>query len=311
MTQDTIVVTAASIHPDAAALLSRYRVVYADVRAGEEALADLVRAEQPAAIMVRYGTISARVIGASARLRVIAKHGVGTDNIDKAAASALGIPVTAALGSNSQAVAELTLGLMFACARMIPWLDARMRAGHWDKDNYSGIELSGATLGLIGAGSIGRRVADVALALGMKVLVSDPHAAPGSLPAGVTMTDVDTLLAASRVVSLHCPLTPDTRHLLDARRLAMLGDRSIVINTARAGLIDEPALFEALQAGRLFAGIDCFEDEPLGPGSPWLTAPNTVLAPHIGGTTTTAFRQMGVMAAESILEHLAREPLTT
>lgn len=304
MNQTTVVVTAANIHPDAAALLAGQRVVYADVRAGEEALAELCRAEQPSAIMVRYGNISEQVISASSKLRVIAKHGVGTDNIDKAAAGRLGIPVTAALGSNSQAVAEHTLGLIFACARMTGWLDARMRAGHWDKDSYAGIELAGATLGLIGAGAIGKRVADVALALGMKVLVSDPYAAPGSLPAGVRMVDLEDVIAEANVVSLHCPLSSDTRNLLDAERLARLKDQAIVVNTARAGLFDEAALLAQLHAKRLHAGIDCFQDEPLGPDSPWLTAPNTVLTPHIGGTTTTAFRQMGVMAAASIVGHL-------
>lgn len=256
--------------------------------------------------MVRYGNISEPVIAASGRLKVIAKHGVGTDNIEKAAAARRGIPVTAALGSNSQAVAEQTLGLMFACARRIAWLDARMRAGHWDKDGYAGIELAGATLGLIGAGAIGRRVAQVALALGMQVVASDPYARPGSLPDGVRMVELDDLLPLSSVVSLHCPLTAETRHLLDARRLALLRDQAIVVNTARAGRFDEAALPAQLHAGRLHAGIDCFQDEPLGPDSPWLTAPNTVLTPHIGGTTVTAFRQIGVMAAQSILSHLGR-----
>lgn len=306
MSQEAIVITAASIHPDAAEMLGNYRVVYADVRAGEEALAQLCAQEQPSAIMVRYGNISENVIAASAKLRIIAKHGVGIDNIDQAAARKLGIPVTAALGSNSQAVAEQTLGLMFACARMTSWLDARMRQGHWDKDGYQGIELSGATLGLIGAGSIGRRVAEVALALGMNVLVSDPFAKPGSMPAAVQMCDLERLINESDVLSLHCPLTPDTRNLLSAERLARLKDQTIIINTARAGLIDDDALLKELHNRRLHAGIDCFQEEPLGHGSPWLAAPNCVLTPHIGGTTSKAFRQMGVMAAQSILEHLAR-----
>lgn len=306
MTQETVVVTAASIHRDAADMLSKYRVVYADVRAGEAALAKLCLDEQPSAIMVRYGNISDKVISASSKLRVIAKHGVGIDNIDQAAAGKLGIPVTAALGSNSQAVAEQTLGLMFACARMTSWLDARMRQGHWDKDSYLGIELSGATLGLIGAGSIGRRVAEVALALGMKVLVSDPYAKPGSMPVAVEMCDLERLVDESDVISLHCPLTADTRNLLNAERLARLKDQTIVINTARAGLIDDDALLKELHDRRLHAGIDCFQDEPLGMESPWLVAPNCVLTPHIGGTTSKAFRQMGVMAAQSILEHLSR-----
>jgi D-3-phosphoglycerate dehydrogenase / 2-oxoglutarate reductase len=304
MSPATIVVTAANIHPDAVALLAPHRVVYADVRAGEDALAALCAQEQPAAIMVRYGTISGKVMAASAQLKVVAKHGVGTDNIDKAAAARLGIPVTAALGSNSQAVAEHTLGLMFACARMTSWLDARMRGAHWDKDSYAGIELAEGTLGLIGAGSIGLRVARVAVALGMQVLVADPYTRAESLPPGVRLCDLDSLLRQSDVVSLHCPLTPETRHILDRDRLAALKDQAIVINTARAGLFDEAAMLEQLRAGRLHAGIDCFQDEPLRPGSPWLSAPNTVLTPHIGGTTSRAFRQMGVMAAESILAHL-------
>lgn len=306
MSKATIVVTAASIHPDAAIMLGDYRVVYADVRAGEAALEKLCADEQPAAIMVRYGNISQKVISASSALRVIAKHGVGIDNIDQAAARQLGVPVTAALGSNSQAVAEQTLSLMFACSRMTCWLDARMRQGHWDKDGYQGIELSGATLGLIGAGSIGRRVAEVALALGMKVLVSDPFAKPGSMPAAVEMCDLERLITESEVLSLHCPLTPDTRNVLNADRLARLKNQAIVINTARAGLIDDEALLTHLHNRRLHAGIDCFQDEPLGPDSPWLQAPNCVLTPHIGGTTSKAFRQMGVMAAQSILDHLAR-----
>jgi D-3-phosphoglycerate dehydrogenase len=304
MTQETVVVTAASIHADAVQMLGNYKVVFADVRAGEDALAELCQKEQPVGIMVRYGNISAKVISASKKLRIIAKHGVGTDNIDKQAAAALGIPVTAALGSNSQAVAEHTLGLMFACARMTSWLDARMRVGHWDKDNYLGIELAGATLGLIGAGSIGKRVAQVALALGMRVLIHDPYATKDSLPDGVELSDLEPLIRSSNVVSLHCPLNPDTRNLLDARRLAMLPDQCIVINTARAGLFDESALLHELHNGRLHAGIDCFQDEPLGNESPWLTAPNAILTPHIGGTTAMAFRQMGVMAAQSILAHL-------
>lgn len=306
MSKETIVVTAASIHADAVSMFSDYRVIYADVRAGEDALADLCRQEEPVGIMVRYGNISEKVITASPKLRVIAKHGVGTDNIDKKAAARLGIPVTAALGSNSQAVTEHTLGLMFACARKLTWLDARMKHGHWDKDNYLGLELRGATLGLIGAGAIGGGVATVALALGMHVLVYDPFAKPGSLPEGTRLiTDLDDLLKLADVISLHCPLTDRTRGLLNRERLASIKDGAIIINTARAGLFDEEAMLDELEAGRLVAGIDCFQDEPLKKDARWLTAPNTVLTPHIGGTTATAFRAMGVDAAKAILLNLS------
>jgi D-3-phosphoglycerate dehydrogenase len=140
--------------------------------------------------------------------------------------------------------------------------------------------------------------------MGMRVLVSDPFAKPGSMPTAVEMCDLDEIVRESHVVSLHCPLTPDTRHILNADRLAKLKDQTIIINTARAGLFEEATLLEQLHQRRLHAGIDCFEDEPLGSNSPWLSAPNCVLTPHIGGTTSRAFRQMGVMAAESLLAHL-------
>jgi D-3-phosphoglycerate dehydrogenase / 2-oxoglutarate reductase len=300
----TIVITAARLHADAAAMLADYRLIYADVHADEVELAKLCAREQPVALLVRYGRISENVIAAAApALRVIAKHGVGVDNIDKAAASARGIPLLAALGSNSQAVAEHTIALMLACARRVPWLDARMRAGHWDKEDYVGLELRGSTLGLIGLGEIGRRVARIASALGQNVLVHDPYA--NLAESGANASRLKDLLERSDVVSLHCPLTSETRSLLDSRRLALLKPGAIVINTARAELIDENALHDALRAGRLSAGLDCFLDEPPRPDSPLLGAPNVVLTPHIGGTTMAAFRAMGVGAARHILDVLA------
>jgi D-3-phosphoglycerate dehydrogenase / 2-oxoglutarate reductase len=304
MNNPTIVVTAADIHADAVVLLADYRLVYADVRADEVQLAQLCAHEQPVALLVRYGRISERVIAAAPALRVIAKHGVGTDNIDKAAAAARGIPVLAALGSNSQAVAEHAVALMLGCARKLPWLDARMRGGHWDKDGYAGLELCGSTLGLIGVGSIGRRVAQVAAAFGQQVVVYDPYIKPHDLPAGATPVDLDSLLQRADVVSLHCPLTPDTRSLLDRRRLALLKPGAIVVNTARAELIDEDALLEALHANRISAGLDCFIDEPQRPDAPLLRAPNVLLTPHIGGTTGASFRAMGVGAARHIVDAL-------
>lgn len=301
----TIVVTAASLHPDAVAMLAGFHLCHADVRATEAELAALCAQVRPVALLVRYGQISARVIRAAGpTLRVIAKHGVGTDNIDRQAATEAGIPVLAALGSNSQAVAEHTIALMLACARQVPWLDTRMRQGHWDKDEYAGLELEGATLGLVGAGAIGRRVGRIAAAIGMQLLVHDPHAPDELLPAGARRAGLESLLGQSDVVSLHCPLTPDTHHLLDARRLGLLPRGAIVINTARAELIDDTALRAALEAGHLRAGLDCHRHEPVPANEPLLQAPHLVVTPHIGGTTTAAFRAMGVGAARHILDTL-------
>lgn len=300
--RETILVTAAGLHHDAVAMLSGYELVYADVRSTEAQLAEMAAQCKPVAILVRYGNVSGRVMQAAGRqLKVIAKHGVGIDNIDSVSAKSMGIPVIAALGSNSQAVAEQAVCLMMACARRIVSLDARLRQGHWDKDAYEGLEVAGNVLGLIGGGAIGIRVANIANAIGMDVVLHDPYADRAKLPGFVKPMELEPLLEVAQVVSLHCPLTPQTRNLLNKERLAMLKPGAIVVNTARAGLIDENVLVQALQEGRILAGLDCFELEPLPPGSPLATAPNCVLTPHIGGTTTAAYRAMGVAAARNIL----------
>ncbi|ALM84076.1 hydroxyacid dehydrogenase [Bordetella sp. N] len=305
MTQETIVITEEKIHPDAVALLKDYRLCYAGERIDQDHLVALVEREQPVAILARYGKIDEQVLSASRKLKVIGRHGVGMDSIDLPAARRLGIVALAATGSNSQAVAELALGLILACARGISRLDARMHQGHWDKQSYMGLELSGATLGVVGCGSIGARVVRFAQAIGMRVLVSDPYLQADQLPAGTTKVELDELLKASDVVSLHCPLDDSTRNLLDTARLELLRKGAIVINTARAGIIDEDAVRAKLHAGDLFLGLDCFVDEPVNAGSPWVDTPNAILTPHIGGTTNGGLRGMAVGAARNILSVLA------
>ena len=304
MTNDTILITAPKVHPEAVELLGDYRLVFTDASVTEDKLVDLCATEQPVAIMARYGLFNERVLRASPRLKVISRHGVGMDAIDKVAAQRLGVAVEAAVGSNSQAVAEHAIGMMFTLARKLAWLDQRMRQAHWDKDGYLGLELSGATLGIVGCGSIGRRVTVFGLAMGMNVLVSDPYLALVDLPAGVAQVDLDTVLRRSDIVSLHCPLNDETRGMLDAEKLDVLKAGAIVINTARAGLFDERAMQSKLHEGRLSLGLDCFVEEPLPADSPWLSTPNSVLTPHVGGTTDGGMRGMGVGAARNILKHL-------
>ncbi|VTU21886.1 D-3-phosphoglycerate dehydrogenase [Variovorax sp. PBS-H4] len=306
MTTDTIVVTEAKIHPDAVALLAGYRLVYTGATFGQDELVALCEREQPVAILARYGRIDRRVLSASPRLKVVGRHGIGMDAIDQQAARELGIAAVAAIGSNSQAVAEHTLGLMLACARRIPWLNRRMHDGHWDKADYMGLELSGATLGIVGCGSIGARVMRIALAIGMNVRVCDPYIEPSTLPPGVVLCALEELLPLCDVLSLHCPLDDATRGLLDARRIGLLRQNAIVINTARAGLIDEAAIQARLRAGHLQLGMDCFAVEPMAEDSPWRDAPNAVLTPHIGGTTGGGLRGMAVGAAANIIKHLQR-----
>lgn len=304
---ETIVVTEETIHPDAVDLLKDFRLCYTGARFSQDALVELVRREQPVAILSRYGKISEQVQLASRKLRVIGRHGVGMDAIDQEAARRLGIEAIPATASNSQAVAELALGLILSCARSISWLDKRMHEGHWDKQSYMGLELSGATLGVIGCGSIGSRVVRFAQAIGMTVAVCDPLLHADQLPAGTTKMELEELLAASDVVSLHCPLDGSTRGLLDARRLGLLRKGAIVINTARAGIFDEAAMRERLHAGALLLGLDCFVDEPIDAASPWASTPNAVLTPHVGGTTNGGLRGMAMGAAKNILSVLRPE----
>jgi D-3-phosphoglycerate dehydrogenase len=285
-------------------MLRDYRLIFTDAAITEDELVKLCTAEQPIAILARYGLFNERVLAASPQLKVISRHGVGMDLIDQVAARRLGVAVEAALGSNSQAVAEHAIGMMFACARKLAWLDHRMRQAHWDKDGYLGMELAGATLGVIGCGSIGSRVVNFAKAIGMTVLVCDPYLAVESFPAAVTRVDLEDLLTRSDVVSLHCPLNDETRNMLDADRLELIKGGAIVINTARAGLFDETAMQAKLRQGTISLGLDCFVDEPLGADSSWLTTPNAVLTPHVGGTTDGGMKGMGVGAARNILKHL-------
>jgi D-3-phosphoglycerate dehydrogenase / 2-oxoglutarate reductase len=302
--RDTILVTAPKVHADAMQVLRNYRLVFTDAKVTEDQLVELCTTEQPVAILARYGLFKERVLAASPRLKVISRHGVGMDAIDQVAAKRLDIAVEAAVGSNSQAVAEHAIGMMFACARKLAWLDHRMREHHWDKDGYLGFELFGATLGVVGCGSIGGRVARFGLAMGMTVLVCDPYLSAGELPAGVAKVELGDLLRRSDIVSLHCPLNDETRGMLDAGKLDLLKRGAIVINTARAGLFDERAMQSKLHEGALSLGLDCFVEEPLPADSEWLSTPNCVLTPHVGGTTDGGMRGMGVGAANNIIKHL-------
>lgn len=301
-----ILVTGADLAPQALDLLEGYEVIYAGKTPTEDDLVALCRAHDPVAIIVRYGKVGAAVMNATPSLKVISKHGSGTDTIDKAAAQARGIEVVAAVGANAAAVAEQALALLLACAKSVVALDARMHAGHWDKATHKSLELGGRTIGLIGLGAIGLRFARMADALGMRVLGFDPYAK--NLPAYVQAVDLATIWAESDAISLHCPLTDDNRGLLNAETLARCKRGVIVINTARGGLIEEAALLAAVRSGQVaMAGLDSFAVEPMTPGHPFRGEKNIVLSPHIGGVTSDAYVNMGVGAAKNLLQVLARQ----
>lgn len=237
-------------------------------------------------------------------LKLVSRYGVGVDTVDLAAARLHGVTVANTPGANAEAVAELALGLLFALARQIPQSDSEIRAGGWRQ--RIGWELGGKTLGVIGLGAIGRQLATRAQALGLRVLAFDPYA--GSVPPGVDLLDLDSLLTESDVVSLHAALTPETRHLLDGPRLARMKPGAFLINTARGALVDEEALIEVLRAGRLAgAALDAFETEPPR-GSPLLDFDNVIVSPHAGSATREATLRMGLAAAQNVVDVLQGRP---
>ena len=299
-----IVVTGADLAPQALELLGKFEIVYAGKTPDEDSLTKLVADKQPVAILVRYGKVPARVMDASPNLKVIAKHGVGIDTIDSQAAAERGIAVKPATGANADAVAEHTWALIFDCAKGTTKLNARMHAGHWDKATHKALELKGKTLGLVGLGAIGQRVANIGVALGMQVIAFDPYASKA--PAGVTLSELDAVIAKSDVLSLNCPLTADNRNMINRDTLAKMKDGAILVNTARGGLIDEPALLEAVTSGKLRAvGLDSFQVEPMAAPHIFHGVPNVILTPHTGGVTSDAYVSMGTAAARNILSVLA------
>jgi D-3-phosphoglycerate dehydrogenase len=296
----TFLVTGNDLASQALALLRDYEVVFAGQAPTEDDIVALCRQHDPVAIIVRYSKVGAAAMDAAPRLKVISKHGSGTDTIDKAAARARGIEVVAAAGANAAAVAEQALALLLACAKSVVALNERMHAGHWDKATHKSVELEGRTVGLIGLGAIGLRFARMADAMGMRVLGFDPFAK--ELPGHVQRVELDTIWRESDAISLHCPLTSDNARLLNARTLAACKRGVIVVNTARGGLIDEPALLEAVRSGQVgSAGLDSFAVEPMTAPHPFHGEARITLSPHIGGVTADAYVKMGVAAATNAL----------
>lgn len=248
------------------------------------------------------------VFAAAPRLRAIARVGVGTDSIDLEAAARHGVAVCTTPGANTATTADHTLALMLAALRRVPEHDRAVRHGGWRRTGPAlAGELEGATVGLVGYGAIGRAVRRRLDGFGARVLVCDPYL---SAAAEVEPVGLDTLLGASDVVSLHAPLTAETRGLLDRRRLALLRAHSVLVNTARGGLVDEDALADALERGALrAAALDVLALEPPADGARLLALPNVVVTPHVAGLSERSVREMTRRATDAVLAVLAgREP---
>ena len=259
------------------------------------------------AIIVR-NALPTKAIDAAPRLVVIGNHGTGTDAVDVAHATAMGIVVINTPNSNVDAVAEHALMLMLATARRAVRADAATRCADSSfKRNHVTYSLGGKTLGVIGYGRTGQRVAKLAAAFGMRVVVWSPRAEEEDVAAAGArrVATLQELLSVADVVSLHRPLRPDSRHTLNAAALALLKPTAIVVNTSRGGLIDETALADALASGRLFgAGLDVLAEEPMSPSSPLAALDNVVLTPHSAGSTEEALRETALRCAEQVLDVL-------
>jgi D-3-phosphoglycerate dehydrogenase len=256
------------------------------------------------AVIVRSQTrVTASVLNAGVKLRVVGRAGVGVDNVDVETATRRGVVVLNAPGGNTISTAEHAFSLLLAVARKIAHADANVRNKNWDKKNFEGVELYNKTLGVMGMGRIGSELSRRAIAFGMRVVAYDPYlSVTRARSLQVELVDeLDDLLASADFISLHTPLTAETRHVLNAARLRKAKRGVRIINCARGGLIDEGALAQALQDGHVAgAALDVFEIEPLPSDSSLRSAPNLVLTPHLGASTVEAQESVGIEIAQSI-----------
>jgi D-3-phosphoglycerate dehydrogenase / 2-oxoglutarate reductase len=250
--------------------------------------------------------VDASVIAAGSKLQVIGRAGVGVDNVDLDAATRAGITVVNAPTGNTIAAAEHTLALLYGVARKVAAADASVRRGEWKRAQFTGLELRGRTLGIVGLGKIGQAIAARARAMEMTVLASDPYVtAEQAAHHGVELVGFDDLLERSDAVSVHVPLSRSTKGMIGASQLARMKRGAILLNVARGGVVDEAAVADALQSGHLAgAGVDVFEHEP-PTDSPLLAAPNTLLTPHLGASTAEAQVAVAEEVADQVLDVLA------
>ena len=257
-----------------------------------------------AGLVVRSQTkVNATVIDAAKELRVIGRAGVGVDNVDVDAATRRGIIVMNTPGGNTISTAEHAFSLMVSIARHIPAADASMKAGKWDRKSFEGVELYNKTLAILGMGRIGTEMARRAMAFGMRVLAYDPYlSASRARSLQVELLErLDEILPQADFITLHMPLTAETRDMLDQKQLAQVKKGVRIVNCARGGLVNEAALADALRSGHVAAaGLDVFEQEPLPADSPLRSAPHLVLTPHLGASTAEAQEGVGIEVAQQI-----------
>ncbi len=301
------IVVSDAIHPVARARLAEHaEIVEIDGTDVPRLLAAVADAD---ALVVRSETqVTREVFAAAPRLRVIARAGVGVDNIDLPAATRAGVLVLNAPGANAVSAGEHTVALLLAITRVIPDANASTHAGRWERKRLKPIDLRGRTAGIVGLGRVGSVVAQRLRAFEMRVIAHDPFITPERFrDLGVEPVDLPTLLASADVVTFHVPHTPETAHMLDAAAIRRLRPGAIVLNAARGEVVDEQALADALREGRLFgAGVDVFPHEPCT-ASPLFGLPNAVVTPHIGGSSAEALAAVGDVISTTTLAALRGE----
>jgi D-3-phosphoglycerate dehydrogenase / 2-oxoglutarate reductase len=283
-----------------------FEIRYCDGANREELLPAIAEVD---AILVRSATkVDAEAIGAADRLKVIARAGVGLDNVDVKAATQAGVMVVNAPTSNIVSAAELAVGLLLASARKIVPANLALKAGEWKRSKYTGVELTEKTVGIVGFGRIGILVAQRLSAFGVRLIAYDPYVQPArAAQLGVRMVTLEELLAESDFITVHLPKTPETVNLINADKLRLVKPTVHIINAARGGIIDEPALFEAMSEGRVAgAGLDVYASEPCT-DSPLFGLENVVATPHLGASTDEAQEKAGIAVARSVRLALAGE----
>lgn len=299
--------------PEGLAVFARHPSLEIDDRPGLSP-SDLIRIiPEYDGLVIRSGTkVTADVIAAADRLKVIGRAGVGVDNVDVPAATRRGIVVMNTPGGNNVTTAEHALSLLLACARLIPQANASLRSGKWERTKFTGTEVTGKTLGVIGLGNIGRIVADRARGLQMKVIAHDPFVTEETKPLGTDLVPLDELYARADFITVHVPLTADTRHLIDATAIAKMKRGVRIVNCARGGIVDEAALAEAIATGQVAgAALDVFEAEPPAADHPLVTLPQVVATPHLGASTGEAQVNVAIAIAEQIAAFLDHGTITS
>ncbi len=305
-----VIMTAPRLAPQAVALIEAAgaRIHYMPPYPSAADVAALAAEVNPVAILSRQGPVTAAAMQAAPNLRLVARHGVGVDDVDVGEAARRGILVTRAPGSNTRPVAEHAIALMLALVKDLGPLSCMVGAGGWREAGTKVRDVAGLRLGLVGCGAIGQAVAELAAPFGLAIHGYDPATPPaGRIEPAPTLPD---LLRRADILSLHLPYAPATRHIIDAAALALLPRGAVVINTARGGLIDEPALLRAIESGHIAgAGLDVFETEPPLPGDPLRRHARVIATPHVAGVTDGSLVTMGVMAAECIAACLRGDPI--